>query len=127
MTPQLLGANLPSLPPLVHLYHGTDLDSANAIMVNGLEVAAAAAFNGAGEFWATSDRATADWFAMANPANGSPARLEFDLPGPVLIALLGVSPIRVYLHGTGDYEFLPAAYPLLNQSMQNRRVISPVP
>jgi hypothetical protein len=96
-------------------------------MANGLDVAAAAAFNGSGEFWATSDRTTADWFAMANPANGTPARLEFDLPLPVLIALLSGLPIRAYLHGTGDYEFLPGAFQLLNQSMQNCQVISPVP
>jgi hypothetical protein len=80
-----------------------------------------------GEFWATKDQTTADWFAMTNPANGQPARLEFDLPLPVLITLLSQLPIRAYLHGADDYEFLPGAYQLLNQSLQNRRVISPVP
>lgn len=127
MTPHPMSGSLPSPPPLMRLYHGTDLASANAIIVNGLDVVAAAAFNGTGEFWATSDRATADWFAMANPANGQPARLEFDLPLPVLTALLSGWPIRAYLHGADDYEFLPGAYPLLNLSMQNRQVISPVP
>lgn len=122
-----MSASLPLPPPHIRLYHGTDLASANAIMINGLDASAAAAFNGTGEFWATTDRATADWFAMANPTNGTPARLEFDLPLPVLIALLNGIPIRAYLHGAGDYEFLPGAYPLLNQSMQNRQVISPVP
>ena len=127
MTPQPMGGSQALPPPLIRLYHGTDLASANAIIINGLDVSAAAALNGTGDFWASSDRATADWFAMANPANGTPARFEFDLPLPVLHALLSVVPIRAYLHGAGDYEFLPGAYPLLNQSMQNRQVISPVP
>lgn len=126
MMPQPIGESFAS-PPLIHLYHGTDLISANAIMTNGLDVSAAASFNGTGEFWATSDRTTADWFAMANPANGAPARLEFDLAVPVLIASLNGMPIRDDLHGAGDYEFLPGAYPVLNQSMQNGQVISPVP
>ncbi len=127
MTSHPMGGSLPSLPSLMRLYHGTDLASANAIIANGLDVAAAAALSGSGEFWATSDRATADWFAMANPASGTPARLEFDLPLPVLIALLSMLPIRAYLHGADNYEFLPGAYQLLNQSMQNRQVISLVP
>jgi hypothetical protein len=127
MTPHPMGGSPPSPPPLMRLYHGTDLASANAIIANGLDVAAAAIFNGSGEFWATSDRATADWFAMANPANGAPARLEFDLPLPVLFALLNVLPLRAFLHGADDYEFLPGAYQLLNQSMKNRQVVSPVP
>ena len=127
MTPQPMGGSLPSLPPLIRLYHGTDLASANAIMINGLDVGAAVTLNGTGESWATSDRATADWFAMANPANGPPARLEFDIPQPVLVALLSGMPIRASLHAADDYEFLPGAYSLLNQSMQNCQVISPVP
>lgn len=34
--------------------------------------------------------------------------------------------MRLY-HGADTYEFLPGAYQLLNQSMRNLQVISPIP
>src|SRR5260370_3337196 len=111
----------------IRLHHGTDLASANDIMNNGLDQARAAAFNASGEFWATTDLATANTFAQVNPANGAPARFDFNLPPQVLAAFLGASPPRAYQHGSDVYEFLPAAFPMLNQHIANCQVVSPVP
>jgi hypothetical protein len=111
----------------IRLYHGTDLASAEEIRDHGLDAAAARAFGGGGEFWATTDRATADLFAQANPAGGPPARLDFVVTAHVLRALLSANPPLVYQHGDDTYEFCPGSYPTLNQAMANRQVVSPVP
>jgi hypothetical protein len=111
----------------IRLHHGTDLASANDIALNGLDGARAAAFNGSGEFWATVDVAMADTFAQVNPAGGPPARLDFDLPVAVLVALLTANPPRAYQHGPDVYELLPAGFPSLNAHMIHRQVVSPVP
>jgi hypothetical protein len=110
----------------IRLHHGTDLGSANDIAANGLDAARAAAFNEGGEFWATMDVAMADTFAQVNPAGGTPARLDFDLPMTVLAALLAANPPRAYQHGADVYEFLPAAFATLNAAITNRHVVSPV-
>lgn len=102
MIPIPIGGNPIPPPPLIHLYHGTDAASANAIIANGLDAAAAAAFNGSGEFWATKDQTTADWFAMTNPANGQPARLEFDLPLPIFVAGAPCDTTTVLFPGSSD-------------------------
>jgi hypothetical protein len=124
-------ADLPRTPngpqPLVRLHHGTDLLSAIDLRDNGLDQARAAAFNATGEFWATTDLAMADTFAQVNPAGGIPARFDFDVPQAVLDALLGAHPPQAYLHGNDVFEFLPVSFPMLNQQMMNRQVISPVP
>jgi hypothetical protein len=96
-------------------------------MNHGLDQAAAAAFNVSGEFWATADQSVADTFAQVNPAGGVPARLDFDLPLRILVALLSSAPPRAYQHGDDDYEFLPTGFVLLNAHMANSQVVSPVP
>jgi hypothetical protein len=113
-------------PGVVRLCHGTDLASANDIANHGLDQQQAAACNGSGEFWATTDPDAADWFAQANPNSPPAARLEFDLPDGVLQALLGSLPPAAYQHGADNYEFLPASFPALNQSRNNVQVI-PLP
>lgn len=55
---------------LIPLYHGTDVLSANDILLNGLDAAKAASYNGGGEFWASADIRVADWFARTNPSGG---------------------------------------------------------
>jgi hypothetical protein len=112
---------------LIRLHHGTDITSAEEVQDRGLDATAARAFGGGGEFWATTDLATADLFAQANPAGGPPARLDFALPAHVLMALLSANPPLAYQHGDDTYEFCPDSYPTLNQSMTNRQVVSPVP
>ena len=122
--------NLPaedSAAGLIRLHHGTDLLSATDILNNGLSRARAASQNVTGEFWATTDAADADTFAQVNPAGGIPSRYSFDVEEAVLAGLLAANPPRANQHGPDWYEFLPASYPLLNQHMVNRQVISPVP
>jgi hypothetical protein len=116
--------------PTIRLHHGTDEDSANDLLLHGVQQAPAALFNVSGEFWATSSAADAETFAQANPAGGVPARFSFDLPLWVLQALLNVTLPRAYQttdSGVDWYEFLPSSFPLLNQHMANRQVVSPVP
>lgn len=116
--------------PDIRLHHGTDQNSANDLLLHGVDQAQAAAFNVSGEFWATTSAADADTFAQVNPAGGVPARYSFDLPLWVLQVLLTANPPRAYRHTTSGvdwYEFLPSSFPLLNQHMANRQVVSPVP
>lgn len=123
---------LPEAPleSVIRLHHGTDENSANDLHLNGVNQAQAAAFNVSGEFWATTSVADAETFAQVNPAGGVPARFSFDLPLAVLQTLLNTAPPRAYQHTTAGvswYEFLPSSFPLLNQHMANRQVVSPVP
>jgi hypothetical protein len=111
----------------VRLYHGTDVASALDIQANGLDAGKAAAMNGIGDFWATCDPATADWFAQVNQAGGPPARLVFELLFGILMSLLTEVDPQVELDGTDVYHFHPSSYPVVNRHMANRQVISPVP
>lgn len=101
-------------------HHGTDPASANDLFRNGVSQQHAAAWNGSGEFWATIDHRRAEWFALSHPASPPAACFEFDLPEPVLQAILQM--VAAIRHGPNDYEFLPASYPLLNQAMQNKHI-----
>lgn len=124
-----MGAQLPheTMPQrLVRLHHGTDRASANDLFQNGVNRQHAAAWNGSGEFWATIDHRRAEWFALSHPASPPAACFEFDLPEPVLQAILQIAPVAGIRHGPNDYEFLPASFPLLNQGIQNRQV-TPIP
>ena len=123
---------LPDVPsePDIRLHHGTDEGSANDLLQHGVHQAPAAAFNVSDEFWATTSVDDAETFAQVNPAGGVPARYSFDLPLWVLQALLNANPPQTYQHTTAGvdwYEFLPGGFPLLNQHMANRQVVSPVP
>lgn len=105
----------------VCLYHGTDMRSANDIAALGLDQAKAAKYNGSGEFWATTDPDEADLFAQVNPANGVPARLEFELPLAVLQNLLVAG--TVYIHSNAAHEFLPRSFAVLNGHMSDKQVV----
>jgi hypothetical protein len=123
---------LPEVPPesVIRLHHGTDENSANDILQHGVNHTQAAAFNVSGEFWATTSAADAETLAQVNPAGGVPARFSFDFPLGMLQTLLHARPPRAYQHTTAGvdwYEFLPSSFPLLNQHMANREVVSPVP
>lgn len=107
---------------LIRFHHGTDLASAQDILQNGVSQQHAAAWNGSGEFWATTERHRAEWFALSHPASPPAACLEFDLPDAILRAILMIAPVAAIHHAPHDYEFLPAAYPLLNQAMQNKQL-----
>src|SRR5437868_4304979 len=111
---------------LVRFHHGTDLTSANDLLQNGVNQQHAAAWNGSGEFWATSDHQRAKWFALSHPSSPPAACFEFDLPESVLVMILQMSPPGATQHGPNDCEFLPASHGLLNQHMTNKQVI-PVP
>ena len=106
----------------IRLYHGTDWQSANDILVNGLDAAKAARYNGGGEFWATTDILVAEWFARTNPSSGSPACFGFELDNDALQQFCGILPGVVVVHGAQDYEFLPESFPMLNAAMTNLTV-----
>jgi hypothetical protein len=108
---------------LVLLSHGTDVDSAIRIRDHGLDAAEAAKLNATGEFWASADAATADWFAFSNPAGGPPVRLDFDVPEQVLTLLVNQIPPLALFHAPSDYEFSPASYDMLNQAMTCKQVV----
>jgi hypothetical protein len=125
----MASANQPeeeSSQSFIHFHHGTDQTSANDLLQNGVNEQHASAWNGSGEFWATTDHRRAEWFALSHPSSPPAACFEFDLPEPVLLAILQMSPPAVVRHGQDDYEFLPASHALLNQHMTNRQVV-PVP
>jgi hypothetical protein len=109
---------------MVLLHHGTDAASANDILTHGIDAAKAALYNSTGEFWATTDPVAANWFAKANLANGPPARLCFEIPEAVLQALLSARPEVARTDGQGNYEFLPPSFPVLNQQMSGKRIVS---
>ena len=111
---------------MVLLHHGTDAVSAHDIFTFGIDAAKAARYNGAGEFWATTDLVAADWFAKVNLANGPPVRFSFEIPDTVLQALLSARPEVVRADGQGNYEFLPPSFPVLNQHLTGKRLV-PVP
>lgn len=61
------------------LYHGTDADSADDIVANGLDRDAAIEKGGGDVFWLTEDINVARLFAHANPSFGTPAIVGVDL------------------------------------------------
>ena len=89
-------------PGFVRLFHGTDLACANDLLQSGVDEQKAAAWNGSGEFWACTDPARADWFALSHPNSPPAARFEFDLPEAVLQALLVRDPPVVNQHLPND-------------------------
>jgi hypothetical protein len=65
------------------LFHGTDVNSASDIIENGISRNAAARYGGDGQFYTTTSRSDAEFFARANPAEGPPALVGIRLPGGV--------------------------------------------
>jgi hypothetical protein len=65
------------------LFHGTDVESAQDIVQNGLNHGAADQFGGDGLFYTSTDRANAEAFAKGNPAGGEPAVVGIGLKGGV--------------------------------------------
>src|SRR5205807_3583206 len=88
----------------VLFHHGTDQSSANDLLGNGVNSQHAAAWNGSGEFWATTDHHRAEWFALSHPSSPPAACFEFDVPEPVLLAILQINPPAAVHHGPNDYE-----------------------
>lgn len=109
--------------PFIRFFHGTDLAGATDLVQNGVDQQKAAAWNASGEFWATTDATRAAWFARSHPNSPPAARFEFDLPDPILQAILHMNPMGARCHGPSDYEFLPSCFILLNQNMVNRQVV----
>jgi len=97
--------------------------SAMDLLQRGVDQAAAAAWNGSGEFWVTTDLHRANWFARSHPGSPPAARFEFDLTQGSLVAILNLFPSGAVQHGTSDYELLPVSYALLNIAMINRQVV----
>jgi hypothetical protein len=110
----------------IRLHHGTDRTSANDLLQTGVNQQHAAAWNGLGEFWATSDHHRAEWFALSHPTSPPAACFEFDLSESMLLVILQMNPPGVMRHAPNDYEFLPVSYGLLNLHMSNKQV-APVP
>ena len=110
----------------IRLYHGTDLSGANDMLQSGVSQSKAVAWNGPGEFWATSVCSRAELFALSHPNSPPAACFEFDLPESALDAILQMSPAGAIRDGTDDNEFFPDSFALLNQQIVNRQV-TPVP
>ena len=110
----------------VRFNHGTDETSANDLLQNGVDQQHAAAWNGSGEFWATTDHGRAEWFAMAHPVSPPAACFEFELSESVLQVILQMNPPGAICNAPDDYEFLASSHSTLNQHMTNERVV-PVP
>jgi hypothetical protein len=108
----------------IHFHHGTDQTSATDLLQNGINQQHAAAWNGSGEFWATTDHHAAKWFALSHPSSPPAACFEFDLPEAVLLVILQMNPPEAKRHGANDYEFLPASHVLLNQHVTNLQVVA---
>ncbi|HJT32997.1 MAG TPA: hypothetical protein VJ783_13230 [Pirellulales bacterium] len=115
-------SHVPVPQRLIRFHHGTDLASANDLLQNGVNQQHAAAWNGSGEFWATTEQRRAQWFALSHPASPPAACFEFDVPEAVLVAILQMAPVAAIRHAPHDYEFLPASYPMLNHGMQNKQI-----
>src|SRR5437660_12024589 len=107
----------------IRFHHGTDQDSAHALLQNGVNQQHAAACNGSGEFWATSDHHRAEWFALSHPTSPPAACFEFDLPGSMLVVPLQMNPPGVMHHAPYDWEFLPGGHALLNHRMTNKQIV----
>ena len=69
------------------LYHGTDADSAQDIVENGLSQESAGNLGGGDVFWVTTSLSDAKFFSQANPADGPPAVVGIDLPAGVAAAV----------------------------------------
>jgi hypothetical protein len=110
----------------IRFHHGTDQTSANDLLQNGVNQQQAAAWNGSGEFWATTDHHRAEWFSLSHPSSPPAACFEFDLSESVLLVMLQMNPPGAKHHAPDDYEFLPASHALLNRHMTNKQV-APVP
>jgi hypothetical protein len=108
---------------LVRFHHGTYEPSANDLLQNGVNQQRASAWNGSGEFWATTGHQRAEWFALSHPSSPPAACFEFDLPESLLAVLLNMKPPVVRQHGTNDYEYLPGSHAFLNQHMRNKQVV----
>src|SRR5262245_57474507 len=115
-----------TLEGFIRLHHGTDQASANDLHQNGVQQQPAAAWNGSGEFWATSTHQRAKWFALSHPNSPPAACFEFDLSESVLRSILQTNPPVAVHHAPNDYEFLPGSHALLNYHMTNEHVV-PVP
>lgn len=91
-----------------HLFHGTDIESANNIVENGLSRSAARSLGGDGTFYTTTDRGTAELFAQANAAGGEPAVVGIHLPGGLDAAVERgvISPLGGFpgTYGVNDWE-----------------------
>jgi hypothetical protein len=116
-------ADLDGAGASVTLHHGTDVASATEIRQNGLSVGKAQALAGSGSFWATDDINEANWLAQVNPANGQPARLDFELPAAVLVQLVSASPPQAEFHQDDGIEFFPTSFALMNAHMSNKQVV----
>jgi hypothetical protein len=117
----------PDVPQgIVRLHHGTDETSANDLLQNGVDQQHAAACNGSGEFWATTDHGRAEWFALSHPSSPPAACFEFELPESVLQVILQLNPPGAIYNAPDDYEFLASSHAMLNQHMTNERVV-PIP
>jgi hypothetical protein len=93
------------------VYHGTDANSANDIMKNGLNVRRAMDFGGGDIFWTTTNLAHAQLYAEANPAGGVPAILQLTIPRESADSLIRQG--TLVIEGT-TYKFLRPSWSQVN-------------
>src|SRR5260370_17159613 len=94
-------------PRPIRFHHGTDQTSAADLLQNGVNQQHAAAWNGSGEFWATSDHRRAKWFALSHPNSPPAACFEFKLPGAALVLIPPISPPLSTTPSPTHYHSLP--------------------
>jgi hypothetical protein len=101
----------------VRLYHGTDEDSANWIVSNGLNWNRLTRVEGAYAFCTTRSRAIACNYALINPARGIPTCVEIALPSGTLQTLLMKDPpwVAEVLEDNG-YEFLQPSFEVVTHA-----------
>lgn len=102
------------------LFHGSDAESVESIIANGLNRAAAAEKGGGDIFWASSNLEEAGWFAQTNPAGGTPSVLRIDISVPAVQKLVKEGALQV--EGS-TYKFAGGAW----EQLKNLATFSKVP
>jgi len=109
----------------IRLYHGTDKESAEDILRNGLNSSRSSEFNSSGEFWASPSDKYAYWFAKTNPRELEEiAIVSFEIPKSVFSLILK-NPRLVTRHSHMELEFLPKSFDILNKNMQSPKIDTP--
>lgn len=101
----------------VRLHHGTDAESGDYIVSSGVSYEQNLRSRGTGEFWVTIDEEDAQIFAGANPMEGPPCVVSFDVPTAAIN--LCIERNAVADHFGNSFEFFRESFAVLNESRSN--------
>jgi hypothetical protein len=96
----------------ITLFHGTDAESALGIVQDGLNLEKALVSGGDGSFWTTTAVEDAEQFAVVNPAGGSPAVVQVQVPAKLINNLVNDGLLTI---NDSVYQFAAGAYDRLNE------------